>query len=86
MYLVCEYNPPGNVDGEFSYVPFIPYLLRFALNQSTVKMLSLKHLWLYVCKKLHAVVCRFISLTLDTSGCIDFYRVSSVKVNVICEP
>ena len=48
-YYVCHYSPPGNVEGEYSYVPFVLFLflLQFALNQPTVRMFRHKHLGLY---------------------------------------
>ena len=58
-YYVCEYNPPGNVIGEFAYVLFFLYVIRAVLSQSTVRMFRHKHLELYA-KELYALLYRLV--------------------------
>jgi len=73
---------------------FVNTVQRAMLLASSLRMFRLKHLWLYVQKELHALACRLVLLTLDTSGCIRVSRASSRRfrcclcpnMNVICEP
>jgi len=77
-YYVCHYSPPGNVEGEYSYVPFVLFLfmLQFALNQPTVRMFRYKHLGLYA-KELDALACRLVSVVVRYIRMYQKFRASS---------